>query len=272
MIALGIDSGSTWTKGAAVSSTGEILALEFSSSGWDLKAAGISLLETLKDRLGLCGELNPDEPGIGNRPGPLVAATGYGRARLIDAKTIVTEITAHALGAHKLRPGVRTVIDVGGQDTKVIAVKDGKPEEFVMNDKCAAGAGRFLDMILRRLELEASALDSLPEPESPIRLNSVCAVFAESEILSLLASGRSRSEALSGAVRALAERTSAFAGRLSIKAPVVLTGGLSASRRFTERLGESLRLEVEPLERGFYAGAIGAALAALSREASKSQA
>jgi predicted CoA-substrate-specific enzyme activase len=248
-MAIGIDSGSTWTKGAVVSGQNEILALSHESSGWDLKAASLALLERLKAD---CREKIS-----------AIAATGYGRARITEADAIVTEISAHALGAERLRPGVRTVIDVGGQDTKVIMVNSGKAEEFVMNDKCAAGAGRFLDMILRRLELGPEALDNLAEPESPVRLNSVCAVFAESEILSLLASGRSRSEALAGAMTSLAERTAALASRLSIKPPVVLTGGLSASRRFSARLGEALGLSVEPLERGFYAGAIGAAITAL---------
>lgn len=251
MIGVGLDCGSTWTKGAAVSDDGRVLALEVAPSGWDLKAAGLGLLSRLKTDLG--------------EPSPKIAATGYGRARLDEALAVITEISAHALGAEKLRPGVRAVIDVGGQDTKIITVDGGRPVEFVMNDKCAAGAGRFLDMILKRLELGHEALDALPEPAVPVRLNSVCAVFAESEILSLLASGRSRAEALCGAVGALAERTAALAGRLALSTPIVMTGGLSACQRFTRRLQEALKLPVEPLESGFYAGAIGAALTALKQ-------
>jgi predicted CoA-substrate-specific enzyme activase len=254
---LGLDSGSTWTKGAAIDSAGRVLRLERTPSGWDLPGAAKLVLHRL--RLAL-----PPEAG----PLPVVA-TGYGRARIPQAGRILTEISAHALGADLLRPGVRTVIDIGGQDTKAIAVEGSAAKEFAMNDKCAAGAGRFLEMVLARLELGLEALDEAEAEgeaeggEPPVKLASVCAVFAESEIMSLLASGAKRQDVLAAAAVSLAERAAALASRLPPKAPAVLTGGLSQSPGFARRLGRALGLEVEPLGLGFYAGAVGAAAAAL---------
>jgi predicted CoA-substrate-specific enzyme activase len=179
---------------------------------------------------------------------------------------VITEISCHGRGAEYLRPGVRTVIDIGGQDTKVITLSDGQVNDFLMNDKCAAGTGRFLEMALDRLGLNWADLESKVPFNTDFRLNSVCAVFAESEMMGLLASGHPRELIIGGALASLADRASALAARLKPQAPAVLTGGLSATPLLARYLSAALKLEVEPLELGFYAGALGAAWTLLNHK------
>jgi predicted CoA-substrate-specific enzyme activase len=195
------------------------------------------------------------------RPVPL-AATGYGREKIAGAARVITEISAHARGAEFLCPGVRTVIDIGGQDSKLIALEGGRVRDFQMNDKCAAGSGRFLEMILRRLELDQSLMEELLALQKQAPLNSTCVVFAESEIIGLLAEGVSRAEILGGAVDAMARRVAALAGRTELVPPAVLTGGFADSPGLCRVLSGTLGVELRPLPRGIYAGAIGAALSA----------
>jgi predicted CoA-substrate-specific enzyme activase len=154
---------------------------------------------------------------------------------------------------------VRTVIDIGGQDCKVIAVEEGRVLEFQMNDKCAAGSGRFLELVARRLEADAAGMEALLAAGKKVVLNSTCVVFAESEIIGLLAEGVSREEILGGAADSMARRIAALAGRTSLRSPAVLTGGLSGSPGLCKILSAALGLELTPLPRGIYAGAIGAA-------------
>jgi predicted CoA-substrate-specific enzyme activase len=246
---VGLDCGSTYAKGVVLDLQRQVLTSERIPAGWDLEATGGKLLERLLDQV--------------DRPAALIAATGYGRSRVKGANLVITEISCHALGAEILRPGVRTVIDIGGQDTKVMAVKDGRVRDFLMNDKCAAGTGRFLEMALGRLGMGWPELDSKMVEDSSIRLNSVCAVFAESEIMGLLASGRPREEIVGGVVASLAVRAAALAARVRPEPPVVLTGGLSGCRPVALQLSRSLNLTVEALEQGIYAGALGAAWSAL---------
>jgi predicted CoA-substrate-specific enzyme activase len=246
---VGLDCGSTYSKGLVLDNQGRVLAREYLPSGWNLEAAGSTLLDRLLGQVG--------------RPVIMTAVTGYGRLRLKQADLVITEISCHALGAEMLRPGVRTVIDIGGQDTKVMTVEGGRVRDFLMNDKCAAGTGRFLEMALKRLEMDWSELDMIGD--SPVRLNSVCAVFAESEIMGLLVSGRPRQEIVGGVVASLADRAAALAARARPEAPVVLTGGLSGCPLVGRQLSRVLNLTVEPLKQGFYAGALGAAWSALRR-------
>jgi predicted CoA-substrate-specific enzyme activase len=159
---------------------------------------------------------------------------------------------------------VGTVVDIGGQDTKVITVdKRGRAKSFQMNNKCAAGTGRFLDLALNRLGVNFSKLDTFLTDNLQIRLNSLCVVFAESEITGLLAEGRSREEILGGVVTSLADKTTALAARIDLQPPVILTGGLAESQGIAKALSRALGLEVQPTTHGFYAGAIGAAETAL---------
>ncbi|MDR1545834.1 MAG: acyl-CoA dehydratase activase [Deltaproteobacteria bacterium] len=247
-LAIGLDCGSTHCKGALIDAQGRLLAVARRPTGWNVPAAARELLARLHP---------PTGPVV-------VAATGYGRFQVEDASLTLTEIRGHALGAELLRPGAATVVDVGGQDTKVVSTAAGKPKNFLMNDKCAAGTGRFLEMALGRLELTLEELEARPEPAEPARLNSVCAVFAESELMGLLAAGQPREDVAAGVLIALADKAAALAARLPPADPVVMTGGLSASRLLARHLSRALGRPVEALAQGFYAGALGAAWAALS--------
>lgn len=247
--AIGIDCGSTFCKGALFSE-GRIQALAIRPTGWDIAATGALLL----------AELTAGRPDF--KADAPVVATGYGREKIPAARTI-TEITCHARGAEYLFPGAHCVIDIGGQDYKVIETRAGRVLSFQMNDKCAAGSGRFLEMVLNRLELDLKQLDELLALDRAITLNSTCVVFAESEIIGLLAQGVSREEILGGVVSSMATKIASQAARLGLASPAVLTGGLASSRGIGLALSKSLGQAVEPVANGLYAGAIGAACLAL---------
>ncbi len=246
---IGIDCGSTFCKGALYAE-GRVEALALRPTGWDLAETGRLILADLL-------ESRPEPPRD-----PPVVATGYGREKIPAARKI-TEITCHARGAEYLAPGTRCVIDIGGQDYKVIETAGGKVRSFQMNDKCAAGSGRFLEMVLARLGLDLSRLDELLALNRAVTLNSTCVVFAESEIIGLLARGVSREEILGGVVGAMAAKIAGQAARVAVAAPAVLTGGLAVSRGIGRALSQALGQTVEPAVNGLYAGAIGAACLAL---------
>lgn len=249
---IGIDCGSTFCKGALYSH-GQVQALAVRPTGWDIAAAGRLVRADL-----LAGR---PEPG----PDAPIVATGYGREKIEAARTI-TEITCHARGAEYLAPGARCVIDIGGQDYKVIAAEAGRVMSFQMNDKCAAGSGRFLEMVLKRLELYLEQLDEFLAAGRTITLNSTCVVFAETEIIGLLAQGVSREEILGGVVSSMATKIAGQAARVGLNEPAVLTGGLAASLGVSQALSKALGQTVRPLPNGgLYAGAIGAACLAFER-------
>lgn len=270
--AAGIDAGSAFCKAALLCAKGagntgitnvfdvsrvSIEKLFALPSGWNPRETGALALDAL------FAALPPDAI----RPVPLVA-TGYGRERIneIEAKGItntmtITEISAHAAGAEFLSPGVKTLIDIGGQDCKVITLEAGKARGFLMNDKCAAGSGRFLEAVAGRLGADSPLMiETLLGAGKSVALNSTCVVFAESEIIALIAQGVSREELLGGVAFALATRIGALAARLSPAEPAFLSGGLSESAGMAKALSQTLGITVRPLARGFYAGAIGAAL------------
>ena len=225
-----------------------IAAMCIKPTGWSPKETARAVLEELAAETGTaCQEMR-------------VIATGYGRVGIDFADKAVTEITCHALGAEYLMPGVRTVIDIGGQDSKVISVEQGKVVSFQMNDKCAAGTGRFLEMSSHRLGIDLSDLSRLLEPGKCCSLSSMCAVFADSEIVSLLAAGKSREEIAGGILQSVATRVMALAGRMDLAAPVLLTGGLAELYGLAEALGRQVGYQVETSSLSRYAGAIGAAL------------
>ncbi|MFN3384366.1 MAG: acyl-CoA dehydratase activase [Archaeoglobaceae archaeon] len=192
-----------------------------------------------------------------------VFSTGYGRSRVEFADKAVTEITCHAVGASFLVPSVRTVIDIGGQDSKVIAVENGKVIEFVMNDKCSAGTGRFLEVMANALHLKLEELGSIAmKAEKKIMISSTCTVFAESEVISYLSSGEKIEEIVAGICDAIASRIVAMATRVGVKEDVVLTGGvaknLGVKKAIEEKLGTLVKVPEEPQ----IVGALGAAVLA----------
>jgi predicted CoA-substrate-specific enzyme activase len=192
-----------------------------------------------------------------------IVVTGYGRRSLPFAARAMTEITCHAKGAFYLCPQAKTVIDIGGQDAKAIRLEDeGKVAEFIMNDKCAAGTGRFLQVIANALGMDlsdASAIQ-LSTEEEVCTINSMCAVFAESEVIGLLHQGCSPRSIIMGIYRSIAARTAAMAARVSLAGPVVFTGGVAANRSMQIALESATGLSVLVPEKAVYAGAIGAAL------------
>jgi predicted CoA-substrate-specific enzyme activase len=261
---LGIDCGSSFCKAALLSERG-IEALASCPAGWNPAESGrLALAELFRDGAPVSGgpAIPKDPASGGDIP---IAATGYGREKIAEAQKRITEISAHARGAEFLCPGVKTVIDIGGQDSKVISVEKGLVRDFQMNDKCAAGSGRFLEMIRLRFDLDSYLMEELLGLRRQVALNSTCVVFAESEIIGLLAGGVSREEILGGVAAAMALRIAALAGRMNPEPPAVLTGGLSESAGICAALSRALDVEVRPLPRGTYAGAIGAALNAGSR-------
>jgi predicted CoA-substrate-specific enzyme activase len=272
----GIDCGSSFCKGALLyreRSHGDAHVAAFARrpTSWNVAETGRLIMEELAATLPMASlptaaELPTAESVTGNPAVPLpimLAATGYGREKIAGAAMTLTEISAHARGAAFLAPGVRTVIDIGGQDCKVIAVEEGRVRDFQMNDKCAAGSGRFLEMAAKRLELDTAAMEDLLALEKEVPLNSTCAVFAESEIIGLLADGVSREEILGRAVASMSRRIAVLAGKTGILSPAVLTGGLSESPGIRAALSRILGVELHPVPHGIYAGAIGAALSVI---------
>ncbi len=191
-------------------------------------------------------------------------ATGYGREGVAAAGLKVTEITCHARGARHLFPEARTVLDVGGQDSKVIRLSaDGKVIDFAMNDKCAAGTGRFLEVMARALEMDLEEMGPRSlQSKKPLAVSSMCTVFAESEVISLIAGGAAPEDIACGIHAAVADRVASLADRTGIRPPVVMTGGVAknpgARKALENRFGLALLVPEEPQT----AGALGAALIA----------
>ncbi|MGQ9456616.1 MAG: acyl-CoA dehydratase activase [Armatimonadota bacterium] len=193
-----------------------------------------------------------------------VVATGYGRYSTGLAAKSVTEITCHAVGAAHLFPNVRTVIDIGAQDSKVIRLsEDGRVEDFVMNDKCAAGTGRFLEVMARSLGVPLELLGELSgRSRTDVRISSTCTVFAESEVVALVAKGVPIEDIVRGLHRAVAERVSGMAIRLRAQPPFVMSGGVAKNIGVVQALEEALGTEVLIPEEPQIVGALGAALLA----------
>ena len=194
-----------------------------------------------------------------------IVATGYGRNNIPFATGQVTEITCHARGAYHLYPEARAIVDIGGQDSKVICLDEtGGVTNFVMNDKCAAGTGRFLELMARTLELNLEEMARVGlHWEQELTISSMCTVFAESEVVSLIADNHSAADIVHGLNQSVAAKTAALASRAGAKGPYMMTGGVARNRGVTEaleaRLGAPLWLPPEP----DLGGALGAALFAL---------
>jgi predicted CoA-substrate-specific enzyme activase len=252
MYAVGIDIGST--SGEALILEGDnVVTWSIVDTGYNSRrAADLALDEALAKTL-----LNRDQL----RP---IVATGYGRVAVEFADRQVTEISCYARGIHHMYPDIQTVIDIGGQDSKVVAVgPGGKPLDFAMNDKCAAGTGRFLEVMARALQLELTELGpSALRARRAANISSTCTVFAESEVITLVAEGVAREEIVAGICQAIARRVGAMARRVGVEPPVAFAGGVAKNvgvvRALEEVLGESLLVPDEPQ----IIGALGAALVA----------
>jgi len=196
----------------------------------------------------------------------MALATGYGRGIVSAAEATVTEITCHAVGVRRVMPEAMTVIEIGGQDSKLLRLDaDGAVRDFLMNDRCAAGSGRFLEMLAGRLEVPLRALGELAAQSSaPAAISSMCVVFAETEIIALLAGGTPPADIVAGVESAIAGRVAAMVGR-DLAAPVAFTGGVALVPGMDAALSGALRQRATIVPQPQMTGALGAAILAARR-------
>ncbi|MFB0920775.1 MAG: acyl-CoA dehydratase activase [Oscillospiraceae bacterium] len=195
-----------------------------------------------------------------------VASTGYGRQAVGFADDIITEITCHGIGGSHLAGGDCTVIDIGGQDTKIISMVNGAVADFLMNDKCAAGTGKFVEIMANRLNVDLDELFSVAETGTVLSISSLCTVFAETEVINLIGAGRKREDIAAGIVDSVAMKVAGMCARQSLVQQVILTGGLSQNSFFVETLGKKIKRKIIMHPDACYAGAIGAMLTAQRRQ------
>jgi len=252
MITVGIDVGSITTK-AAVAKDGVVIADKVVLTGYNAQFAGEKVFDDILK-----------ESGIDRASIEKIISTGYGRNSVTFADKAVTEITCHAAGAHYLDPEVRSVIDIGGQDSKAIAVNDsGSPLDFAMNDKCAAGTGRFLEVMARALEIDLDNFgDWSLKAQQPSTISSLCTVFAESEVISLISKGEKRENIIAGIHEAIAARVVAMANRVGFNSRVMMTGGVAKNIGVVRALERKIGQKIEVSEKSQATGAIGAAMLA----------
>ncbi len=249
-IVAGLDTGSMAVKVSLYD--GERLENWIAPAGWSPAEVSTELLAKA---------INTWDAGLDNLA--YIVGTGYGRMGLSFITKAVTEIACHARGAVFLWPGAHTVIDIGGQDAKAIRVeKTGKVLDFVMNDKCAAGTGRFLQVMAHAMGLTVEEIGHMdcPAEEDVCTINAMCTVFAESEVIGLINKGFSRQAVLHGLYRSIAARIAAMAAGIQPEGPVVFTGGVAQNRMLGRVLGEKLGTPVCIPDQAVFAGAIGAAL------------
>ncbi len=245
----GIDLGSTRIK--VVIYNGSSYFARMSDASWDPEKTALELLAETSREAGL------------SAPPSIIATTGYGRRCLSHATLTFTEIATHAKGAFYLVPECRFVVDIGGQDAKGIRLSsDGRVEDFVMNDKCAAGTGRFLSAMGQALGVPVEDLGAYATGAEPHRINAMCTVFAESEVISLIHQGVSRNAIIAGLHASIARRTASMISSLHPEPLIAFTGGVSQNADIVQRLSEELGHPVIVPHDAVYAGAIGAALLA----------
>ncbi|MCX5774446.1 MAG: acyl-CoA dehydratase activase [Fusobacteria bacterium] len=253
---VGMDSGSTSTNVVIINRNREIVSSSIVPTGAkSSKSAELALELALK------------EANIVRDDIALIVGTGYGRYTIDVVEENITEISCHAKGAHFLNPLVRTVIDIGGQDSKVISLDEsGSVKGFVMNDKCAAGTGRFLEMIARSLEisLETMATEGLNWHED-LTITSVCSVFAESEVVSLIANNKERSDIIHGVNKSIASKTVSLVERVGKNGVFMMTGGVAKNSGVLAEISRCLGSEVYVSSEPQICGALGAALLGLER-------
>ena len=254
--AAGVDVGSTQTKAIVLSEDRKIVARCLINTGAFVSQAAERAYRGAVESAGITAE-----------EVAYVVGTGYGRYKVNFGDARITEISCHARGANLLFPKTRTVIDMGGQDAKGIRVgEDGDVKDFVMNDKCAAGTGRFLSNAADTLGIALDKIGPISlEGKKPVRLSTVCAVFVESDIMSYLAEGKTMPDILAGVHSAIAARTVALVRRVGIEPEVTFTGGVARNIGMVRALEAKLELPVNVCEDSHFIGAIGAALFALER-------
>jgi len=248
----GIDIGSITAK-AAVIEDGRILGTKFIFTGYNAEAAGGKVYELLLNETGL------EASSISK-----IVSTGYGRNSVKFANKSFTEIMAHAAGAYFLDSTIRTLIDIGGQDSKAVAIgENGRVRNFVMNDKCAAGTGRFLEVMARALEMNLDEFGAMSlQSGQPSSISSLCTVFAESEVISLISRGEKRQDIIAGIHESIAARISAMLARVGVCEPLIIAGGVSRNVGVVDALERKLGVKIAASPYAQVNGAIGAAVLA----------
>ena len=256
MYAAGIDIGSTQTKCVILDENGGIRGRGLRVTGADVVRAGEEVLQKA------C-----EEAGIETHEVGYIIGTGYGRFRVASGDDQVTEISCHARGAVHLFPGTRTILDIGGQDTKAIRVNErGEVLDFSMNDKCAAGTGRFLAAAAEVMGMDISEIGPASlESTQTLKITNVCTVFVETEILNQLSRGRRREDILAGVHRSIASRSAGLLRRVGLESELTFTGGVARNPGMVKAVAERTGMAVNASEDSHFMGALGAALFARER-------
>ena len=245
---IGIDIGSTATK-VSILRDEELVSNFTLPTGW-------SSIETSNK---VQEKLNEMDIYVNNSR---VVATGYGRISVPYATKAVTEITCHGKGVHYLLGKDCTIIDIGGQDTKIITLNNGRVTNFTMNDKCAAGTGKFMELMSNTLKISIDDLAKLALKGDDITISSMCTVFAESEVISLIGAGKDREDIARGIINSITGRVSSMLFKHGSSDTIYLTGGLCEVEPFIELLSDKLNTKVETATLARYAGSIGASILA----------
>ena len=249
MISIGIDAGAATTK-AVMLRENEIAGYTIIPTGFDFRKAGE---EACREVLSKCG--------IGKREVGKILATGYGRSSIGFADKTISEITAHARGVGYLIPAAHPIIDIGGQDSKVIITENGKVVDFLMNDRCAAGTGKFLEYTAKALEISLNELGTLTlVSKNPAKISSMCTVFAESEVISLRAQKTKKEDIAAGLIESIILRNITMVKKLGIKPEVAFVGGVAKNPGVVKAFEKALDTELQLPEEPQITGALGAAL------------
>lgn len=257
MLVAGIDIGSITTESLLFDTDKGIQGYEIFQTGADSKKTAEMALEKV-----LAG------PAITTSDVSRIIATGCGRKRAAFAQQTVTEITCIAKGVHYLFPAARTIIDIGGQDTKVIRIDDkGRVTEFEMNDKCAAGTGRFIEVMAKALNVELDKIGEISlKHKKELTISSICTVFAESEVISLVSEGEELEDILYGIHKAIAGRTMGLINRLGgVEGEIVMAGGVAKNLGVVKALEASLNTRLNIYSEPQIVGALGAAILAFEK-------
>jgi predicted CoA-substrate-specific enzyme activase len=252
----GVDVGTRMTKAVVIDDSGKVIGRATLATGHDLAGAARRALDRALSE-------TPD----GQTPPAYVAATGFGRYQVPFRDAQITEITCHGRGAVALAAGTRSVLDVGAMNARAMRVDpNGRVRAFRMNDKCASGAGRFLERVAKGLELELGDIGPLSlRAKAPQPISSICAVLAESEVINLVTIGHGVEDILAGTHESIAGRVAALLRQVGVEQDVTLTGGVTKNVGMVRALGDRLGVPVTVPPDAEYAGALGAALLALGR-------
>ncbi|PWC17943.1 2-hydroxyglutaryl-CoA dehydratase [Brenneria roseae subsp. roseae] len=250
ILTMGVDIGSSASKCVIMRNGTEIVAQSLSSVGAGTSGPEKAMAEVFRQYGGARSDIQ------------WVCATGYGRNSLKGANKEISELSCHAKGANYLFPGVKTVIDIGGQDVKALHMDgSGRLLNFVMNDKCAAGTGRFLDVMSRVLETNIADLAALgARSQKLVTISSTCTVFSESEVISHLANNETIPDVVNGIHKSVSSRIAGLAKRVGIEEPVVMTGGVAKNFEVVRYVGKELGAPIKTSPLSQYTGAIGAAI------------